>query len=86
MGLCTLAARAKLATTRWMREIEGIGPVSTPKSDSIRAFVERGHLPLDLFDERNLLETSSPEHSGARLVACRSPNWPSYARTSAKTC
>ena len=86
MDSCTLAAHAKLVTTRWIREIEGIGPVSTPKSDSIRAFVEGGHLRLGLFDERNLLETSPPEHSGERLVAWRNPNWRSYARTSAKTC
>jgi len=30
-------------------------------------------LQLDLFDERNLLELSSPDYPGERLVACRNP-------------
>jgi hypothetical protein len=40
---------------------------------SIRALVEQGQLQLDLFDERNLLELSSPDYPGERLVACRNP-------------
>jgi hypothetical protein len=40
---------------------------------SIRALVEQGHLQLDLFDERNLLELRSPDYPGERLVACRNP-------------
>lgn len=35
--------------------------------------VEQGQLQLDLFDERNLLELSSPDYPGERLVACRNP-------------
>jgi hypothetical protein len=30
-------------------------------------------LQLDLFDERNLLELSSPDYPGERLMACRNP-------------
>ena len=30
-----------------------------------------GHLPLGLFDERNLFEFSVPDYPGERLVACR---------------
>jgi hypothetical protein len=33
--------------------------------------VEQGHLQMSLFDERNLLEPSSPDYPGERLVACR---------------
>jgi hypothetical protein len=33
--------------------------------------VEQRHLQLGLFDERNLLEISSPDFPGERLVACR---------------
>ena len=33
----------------------------------------QGQLQLDLFDERNLLELSSPDYAGERLVACRNP-------------
>ncbi|CAN7739961.1 IS1634 family transposase [Variovorax sp. LjRoot178] len=54
-----------------MRECEGVGWISALKSVSIRALVEQGQLQLDLFDERNLLELSSPDYPGERLVACR---------------
>lgn len=42
-------------------------------SSSIRTLVEQRHLQLGLFDERNLLEISSPDFPGERLVACRNP-------------
>ena len=35
--------------------------------------MEQRHLQLGLFDERNLLEISSPDFPGERLVACRNP-------------
>jgi len=54
-----------------LRETDGIGWITALKSVSIRALVEQGHLQTDLFDERNLLELSSPEYPGERLVACR---------------
>ena len=54
-----------------LRDTEGIGWISALKSASIRALLEQGHLQLDLFDERNLLELSSPDYPGERLVACR---------------
>ena len=56
-----------------MRQTEGVGWISALKSVSIRALVEQGHLQLGLFDERNLLELSSPDFPGERLVACRNP-------------
>ncbi len=56
-----------------MREMQGIGWITALKSGSIRALVEQGQLQLGLFDERNLLELSSPEYPGERLVACRNP-------------
>ena len=56
-----------------LRQIEGIGWISALKSVSIRALVEQGQLQLGLFDERNLLELSSPDYPGERLVACRNP-------------
>ncbi len=56
-----------------MRETEGVGWISALKSASIRALVEQGQLQLDLFDERNLLELSSPDYPSERLVACRNP-------------
>jgi len=56
-----------------LREIEGIGWITALKSASIRALLENGQLQLGLFDERNLIELSSPEYPGERLVACRNP-------------
>ena len=56
-----------------MRESDGIGWITALKSVSIRALVEQKHLQLGLFDERNLLEFSSPDYPDERLVACRNP-------------
>jgi transposase len=56
-----------------LRDTDGIGWITALKSVSIRALVEQGHLQLGLFDERNLVELSSPDYPGERLVACRNP-------------
>lgn len=56
-----------------LRESAGVDWITALKSVSIRALVEAGHLQLGLFDERNLLELSSPDYPGERLVACRNP-------------
>jgi transposase len=56
-----------------LRQSDGIAWITALKSASIRALVEQGHLQLGLFDERNLVELSSPEYPGERLVACRNP-------------
>ncbi|MDR1968054.1 MAG: IS1634 family transposase, partial [Burkholderiaceae bacterium] len=47
--------------------------ITALKSRSIRTLVEDGQLQLGLFDERHLLEISSPEYPNERLVACRNP-------------
>ncbi len=47
--------------------------ITALRSSSIRTLVEQRHLQLGLFDERNLLEISSPDFPGERLVACRNP-------------
>jgi transposase len=56
-----------------MRDTDGIGWITALKSVSIRSLIEQGQLQLGLFDERNLLEFSSPDYPGERLVACRNP-------------
>jgi hypothetical protein len=56
-----------------MQGTDGIGWITALKSVSIRALIEQGQLQLGLFDERNLLELSSPDYPGERLVACRNP-------------
>ena len=59
------------ATIAELREMDGIGWITALKNASIRTLVEQGQLQLGLFDERNLVELSSPEYPGERLVACR---------------
>jgi len=54
-----------------IRQTDGIGWITALKSASIRALVEQGQLQLGLFDDRHLLELSSPDYPGERLVACR---------------
>lgn len=56
-----------------MRDSDAMGWITALKSISIRALIEQGQLQLDLFDERNLLELSSPDYPGERLMACRNP-------------
>ena len=56
-----------------MRAADGIGWITALKSASIKVLIEQGQLQLGLFDERNLLELSSPDYPGERLVACRNP-------------
>jgi hypothetical protein len=54
-----------------MAQVEGMDWITALKNGSIRGLLEQGHLQLDLFDERNLFELSSPDYPGERLVACR---------------
>ena len=56
-----------------MQDTPGVDWITALKSASIRVLVEQGHLQLGLFDERDLLELSSPDYPGERLVACRNP-------------
>ena len=45
--------------------------ITALRNSSIRTLVEQGQVQMGLFDERNLLEISSPDFPGERLVACR---------------
>jgi hypothetical protein len=53
----------------------GMEWITALKSASIRTLVEGGHLQMDLFDERDLLEIVSPAYPGERLMACRNPQF-----------
>ena len=61
------------ASIAQLREMAGIDWITALKSASIRTLVEQDQLQLGLFDERNLLEITSPQYPGERLVACRNP-------------
>ncbi len=56
-----------------MSQDSDIDWVTALRSASIRTLVQQGHLQMGLFDERNLLEISSPDFPGERLLACRNP-------------
>ena len=56
-----------------LRAMGGIRWVSALRAPAIRGLVTEGSLQLSLFDERDLVEISSPDFPGERLVVCRNP-------------
>ena len=56
-----------------LKEVGGIGWISALRSPQIEALVSSGDLQLGLFDQRNLVEISSPRFPGERLVVCKNP-------------
>ena len=51
-----------------LKEVGGMGWISALRSPQIEALVNNGDLQLSLFDQRNLVEISSPRFPGERLV------------------
>jgi hypothetical protein len=56
-----------------LKEVGGISWISALRGDQIEALVHSGDLQLGLFDERNLVEITSPKFPGERLVVCKNP-------------
>ena len=56
-----------------LKEVGGVSWISALRSTQIEALVEHGHIQLGLFDKRNLVEISSPDFPGERLVVCKNP-------------
>ena len=56
-----------------LKEVGGIGWISALRSPQIEALVNAGDLQLSLFDQRHLVEISSPRFPGERLVVCKNP-------------
>jgi hypothetical protein len=56
-----------------LKEVAGISWISALRGDQIEALVNSGDLQLGLFDERNLVEITSPKFPGERLVVCKNP-------------
>jgi hypothetical protein len=56
-----------------LKEVGGLGWVTSLRAPAIRALVEGGTLQLSLFDQANLAEISHPDYPDERLVACRNP-------------
>src|SRR5258707_4398366 len=51
----------------------GLDWITALRAPQIKALVEADALQLSLFDEQNLVEISSPDYPGERLVCCRNP-------------
>lgn len=56
-----------------LRPIEGLDWISALRSSQISSLVQSGTIQMELFDERNLAEITSPDFPGERLVVCRNP-------------
>ena len=56
-----------------LKEVGGLGWVSSLRAPAIQALAEAGALQLSLFDQHNLAEISHPDYPDERLVACRNP-------------
>lgn len=56
-----------------LKEVGGIGWISSLRSPQIRVLVDSGALQLGLFDQRDLAEITDPAFPGERLVVCRNP-------------
>lgn len=51
----------------------GLGWITALTSGAIRQLTEKGALQLSLLDEKNLVEITSPDYPGERLVVCHNP-------------
>jgi hypothetical protein len=51
----------------------GLDWISALRAPQIKALVEQGAIQLSLFDQQNLVEISSPDFPGERLVCCHNP-------------
>ena len=56
-----------------LREVGGLGWITSLRAPAIQALAQAGVLQMSLFDTHNLAEISHPDYSDERLVACRNP-------------
>jgi transposase len=56
-----------------IKQHPGWGWITALKSGAIRSLVNQGALQLSLLDEKNLVEITSPDYPGERLMACYNP-------------
>lgn len=70
-----VADRGMLTNSRIenLKKHPGIGWITAMKTFHLRGLVESGDLQMSLFDDRDLVEISSPLLPGERLVACFNP-------------
>ena len=73
--VCLLGDRGMLTSARIRDELRpgGLDWITALRAPQIKALVAADALQLSLFDEQNLVEISSPDYPGERLVCCRNP-------------
>ncbi len=73
--VCLVGDRGMLTSARITDELRpaGLDWISALRAPQIKALVEADALQLTLFDEQDLIEISSPDFPGERLVCCRNP-------------
>jgi Transposase DDE domain len=73
--VCLVGDRGMLTNARIRDEVRPaqLDWISALRAPQIKTLVEDGALQLSLFDEQDLLEITSPEFPGERLVCCHNP-------------
>jgi transposase len=73
--VCLVGDRGMLTHARIRDEVRPaqLDWISALRAPQIKALVEEGALQLSLFDTQDLLEISTPEFPGERLVCCHNP-------------
>jgi len=56
-----------------LKDVGGLGWITSLRAPAIQALAEAGALQLSLFDEQDLAEITHPDYPDERLVACRNP-------------
>ena len=56
-----------------LRQVDGLDWISALTAVQIRGLVEQDDLQLSLFDQQDLVELTSDDYPGERLMACRNP-------------
>jgi hypothetical protein len=56
-----------------LRELGGVGWITTLRAPAIAALARAGAVQPSLFDQHNLAEVTHPDYPGERLVVCRNP-------------
>jgi transposase len=56
-----------------LRGVPGLQWITALRSTAIRSLVDEGTIQLSLFDEKNLVEVTSDDFPGERLIVCKNP-------------
>ena len=58
---------------RSLRDVDGLDWITALRADSIRKLASQGVIQPSLFDQRDLVQITSPDYPGERLIVCRNP-------------